>query len=92
MNQLNPLELQLSDFGINDESIDLNTKALKNRRSSIGAVSRQFATPIRQKPVVVEDQMSDYNTGTNNMRLSFLEKKLVERSRFRNLETTLKQT
>ena len=42
-----------------------------------------YASPKKSKKIRKEDQMEA-------MRLSFLEKKLVERSRFRNLEETLK--
>ena len=56
----------------------------KDNRTSIAFCRQQFATPVRSRPTVSDP--------TQESQLSFLEKKLVERSRFRNLEMSLKQT
>ena len=77
---INPLEAQLTEFGVSDVS---RASLVQQRSSSVGPRSIALASPLRQKAVVIEDQ-------SDGAQLSFLEKKLIERSRFRNLESTLK--
>ena len=98
MQQFNPLEAQLSDLGIN--SID----NFSHRRSSVGAgpisvsrdISRQYASPQKMRTTMqslnqVGPQVQGGDDYVNGVRLSFMEKKLLERSHFRNLEKTLKK-